>query len=185
MLATESDLRTALWPIIDGIIGTDVNVIKWDYQSLPEGAPQPNPPFITLGTTFLDPIGRETVYGVNSLGIQDVAQEFKWTIRVNVFGTGAWGLAHKLKFAFNKESVQCLLSAAGLSFNLTTQIIRAPHEKETKWEDRALFDLILMFRDTDTDDVGLIESIGISGSYPRSPDDPSPIPSSIDPIINL
>ena len=181
---TQASLRDALYDVIQPISGlTDQNVI-WDY---PEGTspPQPSTPYITLGSTRLERISREVLGPLDNAGIRTISQDFKWVVRINCYGPEAYGILHSLSFKFNKDSVLDDLQGAGFSFTKVTDVLRAPHLKDTSWEERAMFDLHLAFTDSDTDDIGFIESIGISGEYPRADDDPDPIDSDIPPIINI
>ena len=182
-METQASLRSALYGIIQPITGLTDQKVIWDY---PGGSPpQPTPPYITLGTALLVCTGREVLSALDINGIQTIKQDFKWVVRINCYGPDALGILHSLRFDFNKDTVICDLESAGFSFTKVTEERRAPHLKDTSWEERAMMDLHLAFTDSDTDDVGFIESVGISGEYPRAPDDPDPIDSDIPPIINI
>lgn len=183
-METQNSLRVSLYGVIQPLTGlSDQNVI-WDYPA-GDSPPQPVPPYVTLGTTQLHSIGREELNPVDGNGDQLIRQHFKWIIRVNAYGPDALGIVHNLAFQFNKDSVQSELQVAGFSFLRTSKPMRAPHLKDTAWEERAFFDLELAFRDEDTDSPGLIESVGITGEYPRAADDPNPIDSDIPPVIDI
>lgn len=181
---TQTSLRDALYDVIQPISGLTDQKVIWNH---PEGLspPQPNPPYITLGTSRLIRTSREVLGPLDNAGIRNVSQDFKWVVRINCYGPEALGILHSLAFEFNKESVIDNLQAAGFSFTAVTDVIRAPHLKDTAWEERAMFDLCLAFSDSDTDDIGFIESVGISGEYLRAEGDPDPIDSDISPIINI
>lgn len=183
-METQSSLRDSLYGVIQPLTGlSDQNVI-WDYPG-GDSPPQPIPPYVTLGTTYLFALGREELSPVDSNGDQLIRQHFKWIIRVNAYGPDALGIVHSLAFQFNKDSVLSALQSEGFSFLRTCKPMRAPHLKDTSWEERAFFDLELAFRDEDTDSPGLIESVGITGEYLRAADDPNPIDSDIPPVIDI
>jgi len=123
---------------------------------------------------------------------QRVKQHQYVTVRVNTFGTKAYSKAQRLKQSLEYPSMTESLSAVGLAYIDSTEVLNVTALSQSKWEQRGTFDITIgtadgnFSEDYDADYVGLpsavaydsdivpIENVSITTDLVREDDDGEP-----------
>ena len=134
-------------------------------------APRPERPYATLQLTNSARVGRPWTGPVDDEGMAQVAFDRDVTISVQVYGSSAntdprqaFGIAEGLRDSLELMSVRETLANNGWSFRGVELLTDTPQLLDTTWEPRATFDVRFGTRKALIDDLGLIETAGITGT---------------------
>ena len=134
-------------------------------------APRPARPYAALQITNSERIGRAWTGPVDAEGMAQVTFDRDVTISVQVYGSSAntdprsaFVIAEGLRDSLELISVRETLANNGWSFRGVELLTDAPELLDTTWEPRAVFDARFGTRKALIDDLGLIETAGITGT---------------------
>lgn len=126
-------------------------------------------PFVTYRIDSVVQNGHDEItQPVGSSGIGIIAGQRTATISVHFFGDNPLEGISKAYLSLAKPSVQAAFYAANIAIltRLTIQNISAM--LETKYEPHAMFDFYAGLNDSDVDDLGFIERIGLTEHFELS-----------------
>lgn len=162
-MVTSSAIKMALQAWIVAEIGAldDAHVIFAE-----QPAPRAPGLFCTIKVTGVRNIGSEHHYGWGADPGKPAKVPRKMsgdrvgTVSIQVFGADALDVAREIAQGFVKQSARDAFHAAGFTGPLDVpNVLDLSALLETKWEQRAQFDVDLYFGDTYTDDTYVIETV--------------------------
>lgn len=162
-----SDIDSKLRTIIAGMVGETVIFANQD-------ATQPGKPFWTFFRQTQATLGLTDYGDVDDNGIQDIRQTNQTTVNIQRFSDkrgSSLEAMEQFKFDLKKPSVRDLFTAQKINVYDTGDVQDVTGLLDgNKYEDRASLDIFLAYRSTDTDDVGLIETVEIDADYENDED---------------
>ena len=134
-------------------------------------APRPARPYAALQITNSERIGRAWTGAPDTDGNAPIEFDQDVTISVQVYGSSAntdprqaFVIAEELRDSLELIGVRETLANNGWSFRGVELLTDAPELLDTTWEPRAVFDARFGTRKELIDDLGLIETAGITGT---------------------
>ncbi len=161
------DLRNSVYNSLHAILPTTQIV-----QAYGNG-PEPVSTYVTFDIQNIDQIGREyisTFADVN--GTQQIVSQFMPKIKIEVIGKqdaesnfAAATLAEELYFKLNYTSVQELFQKNNLAYQRKSSLRVVPKKRETDWYMCYQMDVIFGYQVVTRQDIDIIESVTIEGTY--------------------
>jgi len=130
--------------------------------------PTPSYPFATYRFDSYIELGQDEVSPPDASGIVTVSGQRQATISVHYFGSNPIGNISTAYLSLGKPTVQAFLYLAGIAINEKGPVQNVTAMLETKYDDHATFDFYVGLSDSMTDNVGLIERVGLQGIYQSS-----------------
>ena len=134
-------------------------------------APRPARPYAALQITNSERIGRAWTGPADAEGMAQVTFDRDVTVNVQIYGSSAshdprqaFVIAEDLRDSLELTSVRAGLADDGWSFRGVELLTDAPELLDTTWEPRAVFDVRFGTSKELMDDLGLIETAGITGT---------------------
>jgi len=143
-----------------------------------QGAPKPGSPFATIKLSGARGQGLDdrldiTDPGAPAYATQDLLGDRRAPVSVQLFGAGALDYARQAADSLNLQTVRDALWAAGLAPVLPPGEVRdLTGLVQTDFEERAQFDFDLVWGDSYTDTIPLIERVTGSGTVTGAEDRP-------------
>lgn len=169
-------LKVALFDWLHAAVNTQSNgtvLPEGHHQAIPviraeDDQIRPDGPFIEYKfLTGLSRLGTGDEMSFNNTDDTFIAKgQREITVSVNVLGTGAQEILATLQNSLSLVSINDGLRAAGLSVRQYEAIADVSVFQETKFEERAVLDVIFGLVLTTPDTVGRIESVEITSSLP-------------------
>ena len=156
---TIAELKTAVWEWLDEQLDDLEEVIFGD-----QTAPQPPKPYATIRLLTVTKLGLsdELLPTISSGGVQTIKAQRTAAFQIQFFGEDALQFAEDAKASLQKPSVlEDLFYAKGLAVIDDATVTNITALLETEFEDRAQLDVVFGYASTDTDDVGLIETVEV------------------------
>ncbi len=153
--------RADIYALVKALVGADT--VIWADQN----APRPALPYWTLRLSSRRSIGWDDHgQGVNGVGIATVDGIREETLSLQCIGVDALDKACAVRDALAKRTIQAAWYATGLAIFDRGNVLNVPYKLDNEQlEPRGALDLILRYAVTDTDDVGLIETVETSAEY--------------------
>lgn len=134
-------------------------------------APRPARPYCALQIISVNRVGEASRTAINASGISTVTVDREAVVSITVYEStantdprSALATAETLRDSLELVSVRTPLQDAGWSLRGYELLTDAPQLLETQWESRAVFDVRFGTTKELLDDLGLIESIEVTGS---------------------
>lgn len=132
---------------------------NYDPTAPAQNVPKLPYPFGTIRILNTVKIGWDAISPVDpDTGIAPIGGQRKLIVQVDYYGKNPLGEINKAYSALEKVTVQWALQAAGLAIFEKGIVQNLTGMLETKFEERASFDLTLGFAETVKDDLGIIET---------------------------
>jgi len=135
-------------------------------------APRPARPYAALQVTNSERIGRAWTGAPGTDGNAPIEFDRDVTVSVQIYGSSAshdprqaFGIAEDLRDSLELTSVRAGLAEDGWSFRGVELLTDAPELLDTTWEPRAVFDVRFGTRKALVDDLGLIETVEVTGMF--------------------
>lgn len=163
----EQALRIALVTWIRSIYGPTFPVI-FDWQPYPE-----SPPFVAFRIGDTESKSYDTQLGVDNLNLMHVGGLRQSTITISYFGfypeasvaiNYAMQNACRISNSLELTTVQRILGAAGFAYLHKNPVQNLTYPLESKYQPRADFDFYLGFAEQQTEDIGTIERVTVTGT---------------------
>lgn len=97
--------------------------------------------------------------------IASIGGQRRATVSISCFGNNPLQMASQARNSLSKRTVLDQLSSAGIAIISTEPILNLTTVLETEEEKRADFDFFIGFADSIGDDLGVIESVELTGEY--------------------
>lgn len=161
----------------------DFNAIKtsfyqWATSVLPvgtpviylfENAPRPKDPYVTLHIQSFSQIGWDYVTPpLSSLGSNEILGDRELTLSIQAYGSDAMALLEILRISLQKDFVLDSLRSSGVAFVDWGNVADITALVDSRFEKRAALDLFFRVGQSDTDNVGAIESVELQEIYKDS-----------------
>lgn len=159
---TITQLRAAVWQWLSDTLGGGVTVIYMD-----QTAPQPPKPYAAIRLLTVTKLGLqdELLQTISGGGMQTIKQQRTAAFMMQFFGAGSLQRAEDARASLQKPSVlEDLFYSKGLAVLNDPQVTNITALLETEFEDRAQLDVLFGYGSTDTDDVGLIETVELTNT---------------------
>ena len=134
-------------------------------------APRPAKPYASLQVSSVQRVGRSYIGPVDADGDAVISHDREAVVSVSIYEStdnpdprSALERAEDLRDSLEKPSVRGTLAANGWSLRAVELLTDAPQLIDTKWEPRAVFDVRFGTQKQIIDDLGLIETAGITGT---------------------
>ena len=134
-------------------------------------APRPEKPYATLQLLNSTRVGRAWIGNVDGDGNAPVEFDRDVTVSITLYERtdepdprSAFEAAEALRDSLELPSVRATLADNGWSFRGVELLTDTPQLLGTTWEPRAVFDARFGTRKALIDDLGLIETVGITGT---------------------
>lgn len=134
-------------------------------------APRPPKPYATLQLTSVLRVGRGYIGPVDAEGLATISLDREVVVSVTIYEStdnadprSALDRAATLRDSLELISVRDTLAQGGWSLRAVELLTDAPQLVETKWEPRAVFDARFGTRKEIIDDLGLIETVEVTGT---------------------
>lgn len=133
-------------------------------------SPRPARPYCTVQVINVARLGNAHRTGPDATGMSTVTADREATVSVQVFADAsnndpraALDIASDLRDSLDLVTVRQPLADAGWAVRGFELLTDAPQLRETQWEPRAMFDVRFGTSQQMLDDLGLIESIEVTG----------------------
>lgn len=151
-------LENSLYQTFQPIAGCEVIFVRPD-------APRPNSrDYVTLGIQNIRQLGREESSSPDHMGNATMWAHYSVIVEFTGYGPTSKNLLNALQFSLGKDSVidaLWLLDIAVVSHDDT--LLDIPVFRDTIWEESSRFNATFHVRVTDTDTVGVIEQVTVTG----------------------
>ena len=157
------DLAQSVYDIVQPILGCPTIISK-------QGKPRPKERVygvIEVGNTTQLGFGAEVGTPDND-GIAQTWSHDLLTIQFTAFGVGSKTVIKRLQSAFNKDSVVEAFHVIGLAIVDHSDILDIPAIRDTIWEESSRFNATFYARIEDTDNVGVVEEVTLTGEMSGS-----------------
>lgn len=138
---------------------------------LSPNAPRPPRPYATLQLTSVLRVGRSYIGPVDDKGNAIISHDREVVVSVTIYEStdnpdprSALERASNLRDSLELVSVRNFLAQGGWSLRAVELLTDAPQLLDTKWEPRAVFDVRFGTQKQIIDDLGLIETAGVTGT---------------------
>lgn len=130
-----------------------------------QGKPRPNArPYAVIEVGAVEQMGGGEFDMPNSLGVNNVWSHNQINVQFTAFGPSSKSVIQKLHFALeNKDSVADAFLDKGMAIVTQSNILDIPAIRDTIWEESSRFDATFNVRVEDTDTVGVIEEVIVTG----------------------
>lgn len=131
-----------------------------------QNSPRPALPYWTIKLASRRSIGWSD-YGQGApAGIMTIGGVREETLMIQRMGTGSYDAVSAFRDALAKRTVQAAWYATGIAIFDRGQVLDVPFALDNaQLEPRATMDLFIRYAVTDTDDVGMIETVEIAAEY--------------------
>jgi len=152
-------MKAELFQVVSGAIRAGTAVIFSN-----QDGNRPARPFCTLLVTGAQRPGHASVGEIDDQGQATIKQDQSVTVSIQVFGTDALEIVEELRDQMEAPSAQLLMHDQGLMF---VQVVAGVNDAAAVigagWEARAQMDVEFRTLREFVDDVGLIETVELSG----------------------
>ena len=129
-----------------------------------QNAPRPAYPYATIRMNSIVKIGWDEIREINpQTNIATIGGQRRATISVNYFGTKPLEEISKAFNSLEKQTVQDQLAASGIAIQEKNDIQNLTAMLETVFEERSFFDFFIGLADNVQDDLGIIETVELTG----------------------
>lgn len=153
MALNYNTVKTSLYTWADSIVNP-IPVIL--YQP---NAPRPSLPYVTLYLNSIVSIGDDYLPRPDSAGDITLVGDRDFTVQVQAYGDNALTILENLRTSLQKPSVLDTLRANGIVFVNSLAINDITALLDTEWEPRGSMDVLFRIAQTDSDNLGVIETV--------------------------
>ncbi len=156
-------INKAVRDCITTVIDDNTFMVVQAYQN----APRPTGPYASVHIGNTKKIGTPVKVYSEDQTQTDVPTEYQNAhevyLDINFYRTNAYPRAQAFQDALWRDSVLDILANAGIGLGDYTDVKNLPTSINSKWEERAMFDLTLHVVSSDTETVTSLESATIAG----------------------
>lgn len=161
----EETINKLLRDIINLLLSSPGYTIKANQQ----GAPVPQGSYGTVLVTMDKSLGWEQREYKDNTEDPDITETItglrKIGISLQFFRDNAFNNGRKVRTGLLRERTQELFQQAGIGLMSRSEVRRIDEPRDTGWEERSQFDIVVSAVGTDTDIIRSILAIDISGEY--------------------
>ncbi|MCP3685811.1 MAG: hypothetical protein GY861_24445 [bacterium] len=158
---TLTEIEDALYSWVDGVLSGDGVITIFSHPN----APRPTTSYALINIITMPQIGHEdtdaTLEVDKSTTIEYSALNDLF-LSINVYYSGAWDYAKKLRKSLGKPLILEGLYSDGLGFSVASAVRRIPEEIDKQWEERAMFDINFYLRTIDDENIETVQKIQIT-----------------------
>ena len=146
----------------------DIPIIL-DFQNSPE----PDDDYGVFGLTLLNQLNRSVMSTTsqNSNLIELLKQDFRVLGTMTFYGNSCYDKAFEAQAIFRRAEVQSSLFLSHcISFIDSTSIRRVPELRDTKYRQRATFDVTLLIAYENREEIDWFNKVGYQANFPNHPD---------------
>lgn len=138
-----------------------VNVIFAD-----QAAPRPDYPYAVIRVNSIRRYGWDEMRSIDPVtNIANFGGQRGGTVSISYFGSNAFERISDAYNSLEKQTVTDSLYASGIAIFGKNDILNLTSVFETKFEERADFDFLIGFSENFEDDLGIIETAELTGTY--------------------
>lgn len=149
-------VRTDIYDWVASIVGGSVTVI---FEN--QNGPRPSLPYVSILLTTLTQIGVDYISPPDAMGDSDIIGDREFNIRIQAYGGDPITQLENIRSSLQKPSVLDTLRANNIVFVDRLSINSVSALLDTEWEARASMDILFRIAQTDSDELGLIETVEV------------------------
>lgn len=158
-MIAQTDIESAVMVWVNSL-SLGVSIVWLD-----QNFPRPAVPYVGLRVAELRNIHHDFIGNPDDTGDASVNGDREIVLHVETFGDTAFDLANTIRRSLEKYSVNFSLQCDGLSFKDSDNLIDLSELLDNKIEKRYRLNLVFHARETQTDDVGIIETVRAQSDY--------------------
>lgn len=154
-------LKDNLFDWVDSVTSYGDSKIIW----LDQNVPRPEKPYIGMRITPFVQVGQDYVGHPDNAGDANINGNREFTLMIQHYGVGSVQVLENLRSSLQKPTIQESLREDGIVFVDRLDISDISELFDNEYEERATMDLLFRIAQSITDNVGVIESTNIEGTY--------------------
>ena len=138
---------------------------------LNQNTPRPARPYATLHIMNQRQVGQPYTGPITALGVATIQAQYEITVSIQIYGSStaadprtAINAAYALRQSLDRPSIRESLGIAGWAFRAEEQIADVPEMLDSAWEPRAFFDAVFGMTVEQTDNLGYVETVEVTGT---------------------
>ena len=147
------------------------NLYNWAIANIPSGmpviwlypnAPRPTVDYVSLYISTVTQIGWDwTQDPLNDSGVSQMVGDREFTVQAQAYGGDPVTILNNLRTSLQKQTVLDSLRAVGIVFANWFAINDVTELVDSRYEQRASFDILFRIADVYTDTLGVIDTVNI------------------------